>query len=183
MDQNKAPAAGGTAVAGNQFLSEFKDFVRFLHSLWGILAGISILFPLSNVLATKVIPLESLDHDGAFSLLAPALVTTLSTLNALFVILWTFSHREEFRQQTGRPRFQQAALRSFGAGALVLVLYIIGYKVTLACAYDCWNWESQAPQRLLAEVPLMLAYVLAFALVTRAFVLLGTLEFFSPRNQ
>ncbi len=44
-------------TAGQPFLEELRDFLAFLRSLWGLLAGISVLFPLSNVLFS-VIPLE-----------------------------------------------------------------------------------------------------------------------------
>ena len=33
---------------GTTVLKEFKDFTTFLQNLWGILAGVSVLFPLSN---------------------------------------------------------------------------------------------------------------------------------------
>ena len=89
------------AERGTQFLDEFKEFLAFLKNLWGILAGVSVLFPLSNVLV-KVIPLQSLDHDGAFAMLAPSLVTALATITTLFLILWTFSHRSEFKAQPQR---------------------------------------------------------------------------------
>ena len=166
---------------GTPFLNEFKQFLNFLQNLWGLLAGVSVLFPLSNVLV-KVIPLQSLEHDGAFAKLSPSLVTVLATLTTLFLVLWTFSHRSQFQGQSQRRPIQRQALFSFGAGLLTLVLYLVGYTVTLADAYDVWGWESQDPRHLLAEIPLLIAYVAAFALVTRAFVLLGMMEFFSAER-
>jgi hypothetical protein len=77
------------ADRGTRFLDEFKEFLAFQRNLGGILAGISVLFPLSNVLV-KLIPLQSLDHDGAFAMLAPSLVTALAVITTLFVIRWTF---------------------------------------------------------------------------------------------
>ena len=169
------------AERGTQFLDEFKEFLAFLKNLWGILAGVSVLFPLSNVLV-KVIPLQSLDHDGAFAMLAPSLVTALATITTLFLILWTFSHRSEFKAQPQRRAIQRQAVLSFGAGLLTLVLYLVGYSVTLADAYAVWGWESEDPRHLFAEVPLLVTYVASFALVTRAFVLLGMIEFFSTEQ-
>lgn len=58
---------------GNIFIEEFKEFVSFLQSLWGILASISILFPLSNILF-KVIPLQTIDQDGVFIFISPTLI-------------------------------------------------------------------------------------------------------------
>ena len=163
---------------GTRFLDEFKQFLSFLQNLWGLLAGLSVLFPLSNVLV-KVVPLQSLDQDGAFAKLSPSLVTTLATITTLFLVLWTFSHRDQFKGRTQRRPLQRQAKFSFGAGLACLVLYLVGYTVKLTTAYDVWGWESQDPRHLLVEVPLLIAYVAAFALVTRAFLLLAMMEFFS----
>jgi hypothetical protein len=163
--------------AGTPFLDEFRQFLTFLQNLWGLLTGISVLFPLSNVLV-KVIPLQSLDYDGAFAKLAPSLVTTVATITTLFLVFWTFSHRGQFKDQTQRRVVQRRAMFSFGAGFASIVLYLVGYTVKLTAAYDVWGWESQDPRHLLAEVPLLIAYVAAFALVTRAFLLLAMMEFF-----
>ena len=164
---------------GTSFLEEFKQFLTFLQNLWGLLAGVSVLFPLSNVLV-RVIPLQSLDHDGAFAKLTPSLVTTVATITTLFLVLWTFSHRGRFKGKARRRVVQRQAMLSFGAGLASLVLYIVGYTVKLTDAYVRWGWESQDPRHLMAEVPLLIAYVAAFALVTRAFLLLAMTEFFSP---
>jgi hypothetical protein len=166
---------------GAQFLDEFKEFLAFLKSLWGILAGVSIFFPLSNVLV-DVIPLQSLERDGAFAKLAPSSVTALATITTLFLILWTFSQRSDVRAEPERRAIRRQAAMSFGAGGLTLVLYLVGYFVTLSNAYAVWGWESQDPRHLLAEVPLLVMYVASFALVTRAFVLLGMLEFYSTER-
>ena len=170
-----------TTNGGKPFLDEFKKFITFLQNLWGILAGVSVLFPLSNTLV-KVIPLETIDQDGVFTKLTPPVITTIATLATVFLILWTFSNRGTFRAPRERPRIRRQALITFGGGILALVLYLVGYYVTLASAYPVWGWESESPRHLLAEVPLMASYAASFALVTRAFVLLGMLEFFSAEG-
>ena len=45
-----------TLNKGAEFIKTLREFIAFLQSLWGILAGISVFFPLSNAL-TKTIPL------------------------------------------------------------------------------------------------------------------------------
>ena len=87
--------------------------------------------------------------------------------------------RSEFKAQPQRRTVQRQAMRSFGTGLVGLVLYLIGYEVTLANAFDVWGWQSDDPRHSLAEIPLLVAYVASFALITRAFVLLGMMEFFS----
>ena len=73
-------------------------------------------------------------------------------------------------------------MRSAGGEIFALLLYLVGYYVTLASAYPVWGWESESPRHLWAEVPLMASYAASFALVTQAFVLLVMLEFFSAER-
>jgi hypothetical protein len=84
---------------GDQYLDELKEFFGFLRRLWAILAGVSVLFPLSNVFV-KVIPLAKWDQGG-LAYLSPELVTAVSTLTCLFVILRTFARRQEFARRAG----------------------------------------------------------------------------------
>ena len=88
---------------GTSFLKEFKNFIVFLQSLWGILAGISVFFPLSNVLI-RVIPLSSIydDPGGALTYFSPELVTAVTTLVTLFIVLWTFGNREKLKTKKER---------------------------------------------------------------------------------
>jgi len=41
---------------GESFLSDFNEFLSFLKNLWGMLTGLSVFFPLSNVFF-KVLPM------------------------------------------------------------------------------------------------------------------------------
>ena len=115
----------GSSDQGTRFVQELKAFLDFLKNVWGLLAGVSVFFPLSNVLA-NVVPLKSLAEDGGFAILPPVLVTTLATLTSLFLILWTFGNREEFKVQASQRRpIQRRALISFGVGVLVLLAYVV----------------------------------------------------------
>lgn len=44
-------------TAEHSFLGELRDFLQFLKSLWGLLAGIAMLFPLANALIA-VVPID-----------------------------------------------------------------------------------------------------------------------------
>jgi|LGOV01.1.fsa_nt_gb hypothetical protein len=57
----------GTLNKETEFIKTLREFIAFLQSLWGILAGISIFFPLSNDLI-KLIPLRRLHDDPAGAL-------------------------------------------------------------------------------------------------------------------
>ena len=67
---------------GQAFLQELREFLAFLASLWGLLAAVSVFFPLSNLL-TKAVPLG--DSDKPFHNVSPALVALLTTLSCLFL--------------------------------------------------------------------------------------------------
>ena len=93
---------------GKKFLDEFTDFIGFIQNLWGILAGISIFFPLSNVLF-KLILIRSTQDDptGGWSYLFPQLVTPISTMFTLFVLLWTFGQRSDCHSPSKKSYFSR----------------------------------------------------------------------------
>ena len=164
-----------TPKDSSSFLEEFKQFLKFLQNLWGILAGVSMLFPLSNALA-QAIPLAKWDQGG-LAYFAPNLITLVSSLTCLFLILWTFGQRYQLKHQA-RMRLQRQAWRSFVPGLLSLVLYLMLYYAVQADFYfRVLGWESDDLRRILGDVILLMTYCAFFAMITRAFVLLGLVEF------
>jgi len=159
------------------FLKEFEDFVTFLRNLWGALAGISTLFPLSNVFI-QIIPLETFDNGGPLVWFSPRLFTTLATMVSLFLILWTFGQRSHFRSSKVRRSIQRQAWGSFAIGLFAIVIYLASYYFLAINAFDVLGWESADSRRLIGEIPLLAIYSVFFAFVTRAFILLGMLEYF-----
>ncbi len=168
-----------TANPQNSFLGEFTDFVKFLQTLWGVLAGISVFFPLSNVLL-KVIPTNNIydDPPGGLSYLTPALITTLATVATLFVILITFRQRSSLRTRSQRDAVQRQAWVAFGVGFLALLLYFVVYFGIYTALYDPFQINGGDPRRLIGDFLLLIFYGAFFALLTRAFVILGMLEYF-----
>ncbi len=164
----------------NAFIDQFTDFFKFLQTLWGILAGISVLFPLSNVLL-KIIPMGNIydDPPGGLAYLDPGLITTLSTVATLFVILVTFRQRDSLRTRKQQSTIQQQAWIAFGVGLLGLLLYLVVYFGIYTAFYDPFNIMGGDPRRLIGDFLLLVFYGTFFAMITRAFVLLGMLEFFS----
>jgi len=165
------------------FLKEFKNFVVFLQSLWGILAGMSVFFPLSNAL-TKVIPLRYIHDDpaGALEYLSPELITTITTVITLFVVLRTFGRRQRFKVKKERRLIQRQAWLSFALGLLALGLYCVVYFGIYELYYMPGEIWSGDPRRLLGDILLLLSYSAFFALITRAFMLLGMIEFFGQES-
>jgi hypothetical protein len=115
-----------TPSNGQNYLKELREFLRFLRSLWGMLAAISALFPLSNAFI-QVIPLIKTNHMGGIGsgglwFIPPPLVTTFTTLSALFIILYTFEQRDTFKNLEKRPLIRRQALVSFAFGLLALLI-------------------------------------------------------------
>ena len=79
----RRPVGARSSMAqGKEFLQELREFLAFLASLWGLLAAVSVFFPLSNLL-TKVVPLG--DQDKPFHNVSPGLVALLTTLSCIFL--------------------------------------------------------------------------------------------------
>lgn len=166
----------------NGYLGKLEEFLAFLKNLWGILAGISVLFPFSNILI-NAIPLRAYGtDDGVFDQLSPYLITTIATVVTLFVVLVTFADRGQFQNPRRRGSMLRKAWISFGIGILSLLAYLVIHQAYREYAWEPWGWGSGDPRKLIAEIPLLVAYVIFFALLTRAFMLLGMIEFFGRRD-
>ncbi len=163
------------------YLDELRAFLVFLKNLWGLLAGTSVFFPLSNVLL-RAIPLRAYGEDGVFDQLSPFLITTLATVVTLFVVLVTFAGRDRFREAAKSRTAPRAAWLSFGISILSLLAYLVIHQAYREYAWASWGWGSGDPRKLFAEIPLLITYVVFFSLLTRAFMLLGMMEFFGKKN-
>ncbi len=158
----------------NSFIEEFKKFLQFLQNLWSILAGISVFFPLSNSFAKIALAQWP---EGGLVFFPAELFSTISSLACLFIILYTFGHRH----QIGRNRrtIQKKAMFSFLAGVIALIFYLIVY---FAVKEDFWyNYcgvQGGDFIRVFGDIVLLIAYSIFFVLMTRAFMLLGMLEYF-----
>lgn len=169
-----------SARPAGDYLHELKEFLSFSKSLWGLLAGISVFFPLSNVLLAAI-PLRAYGtEDGVFDQLSPHLLTTVASVVTLFVLLVTFSGRGRFADRRRRASLLREACCSLAVGLLSLLLYVGIYRGYSAYAWEPWGWGSGDPRKLLAEIPLLIVYVVFFASLTRAFMLVAMIEFFGP---
>lgn len=162
-------------------IDELKQFLKFLQSLWATLASISVLFPLSNVLA-KVIPLAQWP-EGGFAYISPSLVTAVSTVACLFMMLWTFGRRNQFANPKRRSLIKRQVVLSFALGTIGLVIYLIlHYAVVNNFYFDVFHWESGDLRRVFGDVLVLIAYCAFFTFMTHAFMLLGMLEYYGSKR-
>lgn len=166
----------GSPQRGAGFLSEFREFITFLNTMWGLLAGISVFFPLSSILL-QAIPLEAYEADGVYNILSPPLITVVAMIVTLFVVLTTFGKRDDFKGQ-GRRYARRQAWVSMGASMAILVIYMAIHQSYAEYAFSVFELGSGDPRKLFFEIPLLISYTAVFSLLTRAFMLLGMAEFY-----
>jgi hypothetical protein len=165
-------------ASNRDYLNDLKGFLAFQKNLWVLLAGISVFFPFSNILLAAI-PLGAYGIDGGvFDQLAPALITAIATIATFFMILVTFAGRSQFQSLGKRRTLLRRALLSFAGGILSLLTYLIIHQAYHEYAWDSWGWGSGDPRKLLAEIPLLITYVMFFSLLTRAFMILAMIEFY-----
>ena len=170
-----------TSSAEPSFIEEFRKFIEFLGNLWGVLAGISVFFPLSNVLV-QAIPLAQ-KNEGALAYLSPQLVTAISTVACVFVVFWSFAQRRQITTIRKRRPVQKQAVFSFAIGLASLIVYLgVHFAAKSGLYFRTFGWLSEDPRWILSDIVLLLMYTAFFVLVTRAFVILGVLEYFGKKT-
>ena len=161
---------------GQAVLDELREFLAFLASLWGILAAVSVFFPLSNLL-TEVVPLGDLDKP--FHDLSPALVAVLTTLTCIFLTFATFGRRVEFADGPRRKKYARSARLSFPAALILLAFYVL---LPHSLYETLISGRGTAGGVALYDGLLAALYITSFALITRAFLLLAMLEYFPEQS-
>ena len=163
---------------GNRFLNDLREFLTFFKSMWVIAADFFLAFPLINSLV-RIIPIASTQDDpaGSWTNMSVAAVTGFSMVFTIFVILWSFGQRDEFISNTARwAAIPRESWKYFYFGILSLILYF-GIHETI---YNLLPWKISygEPITFVIDIVLLISYTASFALLTRAFMLLGMREFF-----
>ena len=168
---------GGMSTA----VGEFRRFVTFLGTFWGVLTGTAMLFPLANTFvgAIPVGRWSPARPRGGLVYIPPEIVTATATLGALFATLWLFNHRHEFVAGVERTAVRRRALVSFSVGVGALLLYLVTNVLVFEGFYGrVLGWTVNNPLRIGGDLVLLVTYAGFFVLLTRAFVLLGMLEYY-----
>ncbi|HRQ39124.1 MAG TPA: hypothetical protein PLD25_14535 [Chloroflexota bacterium] len=164
------------------FLEELQDLFAFLHSLWGILAGVTLFFPLSAAFLS-LIPVEyrwhTDDYMRGFGYFKPIMVITITTLLIIFVMFWLVSHRERFRPRQ-RKMMQRRALHCFAVGIFSLIVYLAAYEAVadITTAQEIFRGN---PALIPYDLLLLVSYAGFFVSLTAAFMILGMIEYYGEK--
>ena len=152
--------------------TEFKQFIKYMSSLWAILAGMTAIFPLADVLF-KVIPLPV----DAYGKSTAAVAIPLTTVAALFAILYTFVQRDKYKLATTNKSGIFFLLGMFSLATFFLLEHFEEpLRINLFPSLDS---SDDYVLLLIAVVPFYAAF---FAFVTRAFMILALIEFKRKRG-
>lgn len=158
-------------AAEHSFLKELREFLRFLRSLWGLLAGISTLFPLSNAFI-QLIPIAGTGRP--LRNLDPAGVSAVTVLTCVFLTFAAVGQRASFQEPARRARYAGWARLSFGIALALLAVYVLGPNGFQRLLLTGSGGELNVA---LYDGLFAALYVATFALLTRAFLLLALLEY------
>jgi heme/copper-type cytochrome/quinol oxidase subunit 3 len=166
------------------FLEELQDLFAFLHSLWGILAGVMLFFPLSAAFF-KLIPVEyrwlTDDNMRGFGYFQPSMVISITTILVIFSMFWLVSHREIFKPRKRRV-LQKRALHCFIGGIFSLILYLTAYEVVSDLTYVREIYGGN-PALIPYDLLLLATYAGFFVLLTAAFMILGMIEYYAEKRK
>jgi len=147
---------------------EIRDFIQFISTIWGSLATLTAIFPLSGKLF-EVIPLPV----DAYERSTAPIAIPLTTLVSLFVIFYSFVQRDNvIINQTRRAKIFFAL--GFVSLAIFFMLDQFWYPLRVwLCPERC---DSTTDYRMWL-VMLIPFYIAFFACVTCAFTMLALVEF------
>ena len=121
----------------SRLIDEIKEVLSFLTTLWGILASITLFFPLVNDLQ-RFIPIERTSIVLSRVGIDPNILPTASTLFSLFTLIVAVSQRRGvLRGYTPLT----LAIPAFGLGALAAFAYMDIYA-QLSTEMESAQWES-----------------------------------------
>ena len=160
-----------------RFSQDFRDFIGIRTAFLGLVAVISVFFPLFNFIF-QTIPLEQYEvEDGVYNIFSPVLITgitTLMTLVAVFSILMT---RGSYMGR-GKRDAQRKAWTSIRVSIGTLIGYVIIYKIYTMYTYPMLNVSINDMRKLYFEVPLLICYASFYSHLTQTLMLVAMTKFY-----
>lgn len=148
--------------------------IAYLSSLWGVASGLSLLFPLSNVLL-QAVPSTIFIEVQPKTVLTPALLTSLATILSLFSILVLISTRHDIGSRNFYSRIH--GLRGLAILSFMIAVFLLLFYVALCNEYRLHYENMSTSSRDGAELYAFFGYPLVFASFTTAFTALGLREY------
>lgn len=147
--------------------NDLQSFIRYITSLWGAFGGITAVFPLADVLF-KVIPLPVDAYENSTAPIA----IPVTSLVALFTLVYTFVQRDKSRSATAR---RSGMFFVLGMASLVAFFLLEHFEYPLRI--KLFPGLDSTDDYVLLLVGVVPFYVAFFACVTRAFAILALMEF------
>ncbi|GAB6190707.1 hypothetical protein [Desulfocastanea catecholica] len=152
--------------------NDLRSFIKYMSSLWALLAGITVVFPLSDVLLEVI----SLPADAYQKSTAPIAIP-VTTLVTLFTLFYTFVQRDKSQYVTVR---QSNVFFMLGLSSLVIFFLLEHFEEPLRENFlPFLDTSDDYVLLLVAVVPF---YVCFFACITRAFTILALMEYKRKSN-
>lgn len=185
-DQSGDERSVETPVASqkNSRIEEIKKLLTFLSTLYGLLAGISVLFPFADQFV-NFFPLHpalpenyatsSLPFFKGLFVISPEGVRICGTIFALWIVLWTFSKRNQLDRNQAKWSFFCAVIPLIGffvIWALVPSLYFSYFVV------DGGISATRFSGIVVNDILLLISYATTMGMLTRGFMILGMLEYY-----
>lgn len=171
--------------------NDLKDFLKFVKSLWAILATTSVLFPFASRFR-DLIPIKRIEHftgDESFPFyyLPPPLIPLVTTLFCAFIILMVFNQRSDYRDLKRRPILMGKSMLSFLWGLFGLLTYLGLRNIDVgAVMYEIGLGQFINIKRIIkfvVDIMMLCSYSLFFGMITRAFMLQGIITYYGRSDR
>ena len=147
--------------------NDLQGFIKYMTSLWGVLGGITAVFPLADVIF-QVIPLPIDPYEKSTAPIA----IPLTTLVSVFILFYVFVQRDKVTSGTA-PQ----AGKFFILGLISLMVFFLLDHFEYPLRSALFPGLDSADDYILLLVGIVPFYILFFASVTCAFAILALIEF------
>ncbi len=148
-------------------MEDLKDFITYITSVWGLLAGLTAVFPTADVIL-KVIPLPV----DAYEKSTAPIAIPITTLVALYIVFYSFVRRDRVT-----PKVSWQASLFFILGLVSLIVFFLLDHFEYPLRVRLFPSLDSSDDYVLMLVGIVPFYVMFFGFVTRAFTILALIEF------
>jgi hypothetical protein len=148
---------------------DFRGFIRYISTLWGVLGSITVVFPLADILLQRIpLPVDSYGNSTS------SVGIPITLLASLFALLYTFVQRDRHTSTSARR-----SGTFFFLGLIFLVIFFLFSHFEQPVREKLFSSEvvDSTDDYVLLLVGAVPFYVASFACITRAFAMLALIEF------